>query len=87
MKGKNPKKGSELVDLRNTQGPRAGFVFCYGSGSPFRKEKGGLHRVETSRKRLVSRALCVVNYYGKRCGHCPNSEANISFAARGADGP
>lgn len=73
---------TDLVSLRKDIAPRPGLAVCYASGSVFRIE-GRFHRVETGKRRLVSRALCVVGFYKKRCEACPNSKFKATFKARG----
>lgn len=88
MNAKKKKHGTDLIDLTKVTSPRPGFVVCYGGGSPFRKERktSPLFRVQHGRQRLISRALCVVQYFGRKCKMCPNSKATIAFTARKPDG-
>ncbi len=73
---------SELVALGVDQPEDPRFAACYASGSVFKPEDGGrFHRVEKGHRRLVSRALCVVQHFGTRCEKCPNSVATLYFGA------
>jgi hypothetical protein len=77
---------SELVALGVDQPEDPRYAACYASGSVFKPEEGGrFHRVEKGHRRLVSRALCVLQYFESRCAKCPNSVATLHFGvARGA---
>lgn len=77
--------GTELVDLRKLRGDKPGFITCYAGGSVF-KPDGAQFRVEKGRARLISRALCVEQFYGNRCKRCPHSQAVVTVAARAQDG-
>lgn len=73
--------GSELIDLREDQPADPRYAACYASGSVFRNEPGNaFHLVEKGARRVVSRALCVLQTFGKKCERCPNSEATIYVA-------
>lgn len=73
---------TDLVSLRKDVAPRAGLAVCYAGGAVFRVE-GRFHRVETGKRRLVNRALCVTRFFGKRCAICPNSQFKVTFKALG----
>ena len=87
MSTKKRKQGTDLIDLAKVPSPRPGFVTCYGAGSPFRKERktSPLFRVQHGRHRLISRALCVVQYYGRKCRLCPQSQVRLTFKAEEPD--
>lgn len=74
-------KSTELVSLLKDVSPDPALAVCYARGT-FRKE-GKFLRVETGKRTLVSRALCVVEHFGAKCRRCPNSEGTICFKARG----
>lgn len=76
---KRPKPKPKLIDIaKEPPHANAGLVTCYAAGRPFRKEKGGF-RVEEGKQRLVNRALCVVQYHGRKCRICPNGGARLTF--------
>lgn len=66
-------KTTELVSLSKDKSDDPRYSVCYARGSVFKKE-GHFHRVEKGKRALVSKALCIAQYYGDRCTVCPNSQ-------------
>lgn len=78
-------KATELIALRKDKSGDPSLAVCYARGSVFKPE-GRFFRVEKGRRALVSRALCIVGYYGKRCESCPNYNVVIRLPSRDPDG-
>lgn len=47
------------------------FAVCYGRGAVLQPE-GNFLRVESGKRSLVHRSLCVVGAYETKCWACPN---------------
>jgi hypothetical protein len=80
-------KTTEIVDLAAEQtSPKYGV--CYASGSTFKPTGKGATTfvVESGKRRLVSRTLCVTQYFKSRCQHCPFSQGELTLVATGAAG-
>ena len=71
-------KTTELIAIRKERSGDPRLAVCYASGSHFKPE-GNFFRVEKGKRRLVSRALCVTEHFGKRCRLCPNHEFAVRF--------
>lgn len=69
---------TELVALGKEKSDDPRFAVCYARGSRFRKE-GRFFRVEKGKRGLVSRALCITEFFGSRCRICPNRDFKVSF--------
>ena len=69
---------SELITLTvdNMRCETPQLCVCYARGSVFKKE-GNFYRVERGARSVVHRVLCLMQYYGTRCGQCPNSSIKI----------
>jgi hypothetical protein len=79
-------KSTEIIDLAAEQvSPK--YAVCYASGSTFRPTSAGAttFMVERGKRRLVSRTLCVVQYFKTRCQVCPFSRGSLVLT-RGDDG-
>lgn len=78
-------KTTEIVDLATEQASSK-YGVCYASGSTFKPTERGATTfvVETGKRRLVSRTLCVTQYFKNRCEACPFSGGNLSLVPRGA---
>lgn len=74
-------KTTELIALKKDRSEDPRLAVCYASGSHFKPE-GNFFRVEKGKRRLVSRALCVVEHFGKRCRTCPNRDFTVRFQVR-----
>lgn len=73
---------TETVCLHTDQPADPRYATCYANGSVFKPEEGGrFHRVEKGKRTIVSRALCVIEHFGKRCRVCPNSQATLVWVA------
>ena len=77
-------KTTELVSLNKDKADDPRFAVCYARGSVFKPE-GHFFRVEKGKRSLVSRALCLSEYFGKRCRACPNFKFKIKLVSRGGD--
>lgn len=75
------KKETILVGLAKEKAHAPGFAVCYARGT-FVKQ-GRMHRVERGKRTVVSRALCVVQYHGRKCRLCPHSEFTAQFEGVG----
>lgn len=75
-------KQTELISLQKDKSDDPRYAVCYARGSTFRKE-GNFWRVEKGKRTVVLRALCVKQYFGRRCRNCPNSEFSVTFRALG----
>ncbi len=77
-------KTTEIVDLALEQvSPQYGV--CYASGSMFKPTAKGSTTfvVETGKRRLVSRVLCIAGYFKHRCEACPFSQGMITLLPGG----
>ena len=77
-------KTTEVVDLSQEQ-TASGYGVCYASGSTFKPTGKGATTfvVETGKRRLVSRTLCVVHYFKNRCAACPFSNGELQLVSGG----
>lgn len=77
-------KTTEIVDLAQEQ-TSSQYGVCYASGSTFKPTAKGSTTfvVETGKRRLVSRVLCITEYFKRRCEVCPYSQGNIRLVPRG----
>ena len=75
---------TEVVDLAEEQVPPH-YGACYASGSTFRPtaKNSTAFVVETGKRRLVSRVLCISHYYKHRCEVCPYSQGELRLLPRG----
>jgi hypothetical protein len=73
-------KKTELVSLLKDVSPDPRMAVCYGRGAVF-KPDGHFIRVETGKRTLVSKALCVTRHY-KCCGLCPNSRGDLTVTLK-----
>lgn len=69
-------KSTELVSLTKDRSDDPRFAVCFARGNVFRQE-GHFHRVEVGSRTVVHRALCAIQYYGKRCLSCPNQQVTL----------
>lgn len=78
---------TEVVDLQQEQ-CSSKYGVCYASGGTFKPTARGASTfvVEIGKRRLVSRALCVLRYYKSRCEVCPFSGGGVVITPRGGDG-
>lgn len=78
-------KTTEVVDLAEEQ-TSSKYGVCYAAGSTFKPTEKGATTivVESGKRRLVSRTLCVTQYFKNRCTHCPFSHGTLNLVARGA---
>ena len=74
-------KATELISLRKDVSDDPRLAVCYARGSVF-KQEGHFHRVERGKRTLVSRALCLAEYFGPRCAICPNRNFKVTFVAK-----
>lgn len=81
-------KTTEIVDLTEEK-TSSRYGVCYASGSTFRPTSKGATTfvVESGKRRLVSRTLCVAEYYKNRCTVCPFSRGELQLVAQGAQEP
>jgi hypothetical protein len=77
-------KTTEVVDLAEEK-VSSKYGVCYAGGSEFKPTGKGSTSfvVEVGKRRLVSRALCVVQYFKARCQSCPFSKGDLTLVARG----
>ncbi len=77
-------KTTEVVDLSEEK-VSSRYGVCYAGGSTFKPttKHGTSFTVEVGKRRLVSRALCVVQFFKTRCAACPFSKGDLTFAATG----
>lgn len=80
-------KTTEVVDLAAEQ-VSSQYGVCYASGSTFKPtaKRATTFVVETGKRRLVSRVLCVTQYFKHRCEVCPFSQGEINLIPGGDDG-
>lgn len=79
-------KTTEIVDLAAEQASSK-YGVCYASGSTFKPTGKGATTfvVESGKRRLVSRTLCVVQYFKSRCQNCPFGRGDITLLSTGRD--
>lgn len=78
-------KTTEVVDLATEQIPST-YGVCYASGSTFKptgKKMPTTFVVESGKRRLVSRVLCITEYFKHRCHVCPYSRGEFNLAPGG----
>ncbi|OHD24330.1 MAG: hypothetical protein A2Y38_09180 [Spirochaetes bacterium GWB1_59_5] len=75
-------RATELVSLLKDVSTDPRYAVCYARGAVFKKE-GGFFRVERGRRALVSRALCVAEFFESRCRACPNSSFSLRLTSTG----
>jgi len=80
-------KTTEIVDLAEEK-TSSKYGVCYAAGSTFRPTGKGStsFTVESGKRRLVSRTLCVVQYYKTRCQNCPFSKGALTLLTTGGSG-
>lgn len=80
-------KTTEIVDLSSEQ-TSSRYGVCYASGSTFKPTGKGATTfvVESGKRRIVNRALCVVQYYKSRCQACPFSKGELTLVCTGGAG-
>lgn len=80
-------KTTEIVDLAEEKASSK-YGVCYAAGSTFKPMGKGSTSfvVETGKRRLVSRTLCVVQYFKSRCQNCPFSKGEITLLSTGGGG-
>lgn len=79
-------KTTEIVDLAEEK-VSSKYGVCYASGSKFEPTAKGATTfvVEIGKRRLVSRTLCIAQYFKSRCQKCPFSKGDVTLVARGGD--
>lgn len=77
-------KTTEIVDLAEEK-TSSRYGVCYASGSTFKQtaKHSTTFVVETGKRRLVSRTLCVTHYFKSRCAVCPFSKGELQLVAQG----
>lgn len=80
-------KTTEIVDLAEETAP-SNYGVCYAAGSTFKPtgKDSTTFTVETGKRRLVSRTLCVVQYFKSRCQSCPFSKGDLTLLTTGGCG-
>ncbi len=80
-------KTTEIVDLSGEMASSK-YGVCYASGSTFKPTGKGATTfvVESGKRRLVSRTLCVVQYFKSRCQSCPFSRGDVTLVSTGGSG-
>lgn len=77
-------KTTEIVDLAQEQ-TSSRYGVCYASGSTFKPtaKHATTFVVETGKRRLVLRTLCITQYFKSRCAVCPFSSGELQLVAQG----
>lgn len=81
-------KTTEIVDLAEEK-TSSRYGVCYASGSTFKPtaKHATTFVVETGKRRLVSRTLCIVEHFKSRCSVCPFSKGELQLVAQGEAQP
>ncbi len=72
------KRATELVSLHKDKSDDPKYAVCYARGAVFKPE-GNFHRVEKGKRSLVSRVLCITEFFGNRCKTCPNHDFSVTL--------
>lgn len=70
------------IPLLKEEAAHKGFAICY-AGGVIKHKRAGLYEVEPSKRREVSKVLCITRYFGHRCKVCPFSEGSIRVRPQG----